>query len=152
MLVEVMTRDAWEFGYADMQQKIIGGGVFLWLVVCPLIWLVCLWLRKHLVASQWSMGKSLMLCGYLLCLMMMVAAGSYIRFWGVLVGCVGVCAIPLLFKGVDYKRLLTRGEETYLLLLLLLMGCCIVGGNISRLAVVAVMTLPAVCYMVLNRS
>ena len=152
MLVEMMTRDAWGSGYADLRQEIIAGGVYLWLVGYPLIRLLYLWAKKRLVASQWSIGKSLLLCCYVVILMMVVAASSYIRFWGVLVGCVGVCAIALLFKDVDYKRLLTRGEETYLLLLLLLTGCCIVGGNISRQAVVAVMTLPAVCYMVLNRS
>lgn len=152
MLVEMMTRDAWESGYADLRQEIIAGGVYLWLVGYPLIRLLYLWAKKRLVASQWSIGKSLLLCCYVVILMMVVAAASYIRFWGVLVGCVGVCAIPFLFKDVDYKRLLTRGEETYLLLLLLLTGCCIVGGNISRQAVVAVMTLPAVCYIVFNRS
>ena len=152
MLVHTIISDAREFGYGDTMHKLIVGGVYLWLVVCPLIGLLCLWLRKRLVASAWSIGKSLLLCAYLVVLMAVVNVVNYPRVWGVLIGSLGMCAIPRLFKDVDYKRLLTRGEESYLLVLLLLMGCCIIGGDISRQAVVAVVTLPAVCYMVFNRS
>ena len=131
---------------------IVGYLTYLWLVVCPLIQYICLYAKKRLVQSSWSRRSSLLLCLYLLWVMVLIIVGSYKDFLGFFIAVLGVYALPYLFKEIDFKRLLTRGEASYIMLLLVLVVCYISGSHISRQAVVAVVALPAVCFAIFNDS
>ena len=139
-----------EYRYIQIMNHVVGCLTYLWLVVCPLIQYILLYAKKRLVQSSWSKRSSLFLCLYLLWMMALVIVGSYKDFLGLFIAILGVYALPYLFKEIDFRRLLARGEASYIMLLLVLVVCYMSGSRISRQAVVAIIALPAVCYAIFN--
>ncbi|MBR4846377.1 MAG: hypothetical protein IKU98_08175 [Bacteroidaceae bacterium] len=152
MLVHEIRMDARNGEYWNTLYKVVGCITYLWLVVGPLVQYIVLSVKKRVIQSSWSNRSSLLLCLYLVGVMLVVVIGSYKDFLGFLFAVVGLYALPYLFKEIDFKHLLTRGEASYIMLLLVLIACYIEGSNISRQAVVAVVSLPAVCYAIFNYS
>ena len=139
-----------EYRYIQIMNHVVGCLTYLWLVVYPLIQYILLYAKKRLVQSSWSKRSSLFLCLYLLWMMALVIVGSYKDFLGLFIAILGVYALPYLFKEIDFRRLLARGEASYIMLLLVLVVCYMSGSRISRQAVVAIIALPAVCYAIFN--
>lgn len=152
LLVHEIWQDAWEGEYLYTVNSVIGWLTYLWIVVAPLVQYVILSVKKRMIPSSWSKRRSLLLCLYLVGVMLLIDIGSYQGFLGFLFAVVGVYALPYLFKEVDFKHLLTRGEASCIMLLLVLIACYVTGSDISRQAVVAVVSLPAVCYVIFNYS
>ena len=152
MLVHEIRMDARDGEYWNALCNVVGCITYLWLVVSPLVQYIVLSVKKRVVQSSWSMRRSLLLCLYLVGVMFLVVISGYKDFLSFLVAALGVYALPYLFKEIDLKHLLTRGEASYVMLLLVLIACYIAGSDISRQAVVAVVSLPAVCYAIFNYS
>ncbi len=152
MLVHEIRMDARDGEYWNALCNVVGCITYLWLVVSPLVQYIVLSVKKRVVQSSWSMRRSLLLCLYLVGVMFLVVISGYKDFLSFLVAALGVYALPYLFKEIDLKHLLTRGEASYIMLLLVLIACYIAGSDISRQAVVAVVSLPAVCYAIFNYS
>ena len=152
MLVHEIRMDARDGEYWNALCNVVGCITYLWLVVSPLVQYIVLSVKKRVVQSSWSMRRSLLLCLYLVGVMFLVVISGYKDFLSFLVAALGVYALPYLFKEIDLKHLLTRGEASYIMLLLVLIVCYIAGSDISRQAVVAVVSLPAVCYAIFNYS
>ena len=152
MLVHEIRMDARNGEYWNTLYKVVGCITYLWLVVGPLVQYIAQSIKKRVIQSSWSKRRSLLLCLYLMGIMLMIVIGSYKDFLGFLLAVVGLYALPYLFREIDFKHLLTRGEASYLMLLLVLIACYIAGSDISRQAVVAVVSLPAVCYAIFNHS
>lgn len=152
MLVHEIRKDARDGEYWNALCNVVGCITYLWLVVSPLVQYIVLSVKKRVVQSSWSMRRSLLLCLYLVGVMFLVVISGYKDFLSFLVAALGVYALPYLFKEIDLKHLLTRGEASYIMLLLVLIACYIAGSDISRQAVVAVVSLPAVCYAIFNYS
>lgn len=150
MLVYGIWEDARECGYIRTVHHIVGCLTYLWLVVCPLIQYICLYAKQRLVQSSWSRRSSLLLCLYIVGVMCLILISGYRSFVHLFIAAWGVYALPYLFKEIDFRRLFTRGEASYIMLLLVLVACYISGSRISRQAVVAVVALPAVCYAIFN--
>ena len=152
MLVHEIRMDARDGEYWNALCNVVGCITYLWLVVSPLVQYIVLSVKKRVVQSSWSMRRSLLLCLYLVGVMFLVVISGYKDFLSFLVAALGVYALPYLFKEIDLKHLLTRGEASYIMLLVVLIACYIAGSDISRQAVVAVVSLPAVCYAIWNDS
>lgn len=152
MLVHEIRMDARNGEYWNTLCNVVGCITYLWLVIVPLVQYIVLSVKKRAVMSSWSMRRSLLLCLYLVGVMFSVVISGYKDFLSFLVAALGVYALPYLFKEIDLKHLLTRGEASYIMLLLVLIACYIAGSYISRQAVVAVVSLPAVCYAIFNYS
>lgn len=152
MLVHEIRMDARDGEYWNALCNVVGCITYLWLVVSPLVQYIVLSVKKRVVQSSWSMCRSLLLCLYLVGVMFLVVISGYKDFLSFLVAALGVYALPYLFKEIDLKHLLTRGEASYIMLLVVLIACYIAGSDISRQAVVAVVSLPAVCYAIFNYS
>lgn len=151
--------------YVEAIRSIVYWFVFLWLALSLDVWIryIYLWIRKQLVKSSWSMRRSLLLCLYLIVLLIVASVGcegllfqDYNQvardFFGLFVFLSGIFALPYLFREVDFKHLLTRGEWSYILLMLVLVMCYSSGCSITQQAMMAVLTLPSVCYLVFNYS
>lgn len=152
MLVHEIRMDARNGEYWNTLCNVVGCITYLWLVVGPLVQYIVLSVKKQAVKSSWSMRRSLLLCLYLVGVMFLVVISGYKDFLSFLVAALGVYALPYLFKEIDFKHLLTRGETSYIMLLLVLIACYIAGSDISRQAVVAVVSLPVACYAIFNYS
>lgn len=150
MLEREIWDNAYEQGYIRGARHVIGWLTYLWLVVCPLIRYIVLAAKKQLTQSSWSKRSSILLCLYLMGMMCLTLIGGYRSFVHLFIATCGVCALPYLFKEIDIKHLLTRGEASYVMLLLVLVVAYVSGSNISRQAVVAVIALPAVCFAIFN--
>lgn len=148
MLVHEIRQDIIDGEYWNTSRIVVGCITYLWLVVSPLVQYIVLSVKKRVVQSSWSIRRSLLLCLYLVGVMLLVAISGFKDFLSFLVVTLGVYALPYLFKEIDLKHLLTRGEASYIMLLLVLIACYIAGSDISRQAVVAVVSLPAVCYAI----
>ena len=152
MLVHEIRMDARDGEYWNTLCNVVGCITYLWLVVGPLVQYIVLSVKKRMIQSSWSMRRSLLLCLYLAGAMFLVIISGSKDFLSFLVAALGVYALPYLFKEIDFKHLLTRGEASYIMLLLVLIACYIAGSDISRQAVVAVVSLPAACYAIFNYS
>lgn len=152
MLVHEIRMDARDGEYRNTLCNVVGCITYLWLVVGPLVQYIVLSVKKRMIQSSWSRRRSLLLCLYLAGAMFLVVISGSKDFLSFLVAALGMYALPYLFKEIDFKHLLTRGETSYIMLLLVLIACYIAGSDISRQAVVAVIGLPAVCYAIFNYS
>ena len=150
--VHEVLKEADAHDYKDILNIVVGCVMYVWLAICPLVQYVILSAKKRLMQSSWSRRNALLLCLYLLVVAAAVVVVGYKVFWGFLVASLGVCALPYLFKGVDLLRLLTHGEKAYLSLLLVLVASYMFGYDITTQAVIAVISLPAVSYVIVNRS
>lgn len=148
MLVHEIRQDAMEGEYRDTVHSVVGCITYLWLTVGPLVQYIVLSVKKRLMQSVWSTRRCLLLCLYLIGVAFLVAISGSKDFLSFLVAALGVYALPCLFKDIDFRNLLTRGEASYIMLLFVLIACYIAGSNISRQAVMAVIGLPSVCYAV----
>lgn len=151
--------------YVDALRSIVYWFVILWLALSVDAWIryIYLWIRRRLVKSSWSVRRSLLLCLYLMGLLVVATVGcegllyqDYNQvardFFGLFVFLSGICALPYLFREVDFKHWLTRGEQSYILLMLVLAMCYFSGYSITQQAVMALLTLPSACYLVFNYS
>lgn len=150
--VHDVLKEAEERKYEDVMYNVVGCVMYMWLAIYPLVQYVILSAKKRLVQSSWSKRNTLLLCLYLLVLISTYIAVGYRGFWGFLVAALGVGALPYLFKDADFKRLLSRGEKVYLSLFLVLVASYMFGYDITTQAVIAVISLPAVSYVIVNRS
>lgn len=152
MLVHEIRMDARDGEYSNTLYDVVGCITYLWLVAVPLVQYIVLSVKKRVILSSWNKRRSLLLCLYLVGVMFLVVISSPMDFLRFLVAALGAYALPYLFKEIDCKHLLTRGETSYIMLLFVLIACYIAGSDISRQAVVAVIGLPAVCYAIFNYS
>ena len=150
--VHEVLKEAEAHDYKDILYIVVGWVMYVWLAICPLVQYVILSAKKRLMQSSWSKRNTLLLCFYWLVVAAAVVVVGYKVFWGFLVAALGVFALPYLFKGVDFNRLLSHGEKVYLSLLLVLVASYMFGYDITTQAVIAVISLPAVSYVIVNRS
>lgn len=129
---------------------------YLWLVVIPLVHYLYLGTKKLLVKAQWSSRKCIFLCVYLVTGFVAVVI-CYERSGFSSQYEIHVCMvllllllIPIIFNHGKLTGMLTRLEIACILLMMVLMVSYLVGVNITSRSVVAVMTLPMVCYMIGN--
>lgn len=152
VLVNDILQDAWNGKYLYTLYSMIGWATYLWIVVVPLVQYIILSIKKRVVQSSWNKKRSLVLCLYLMGVMLVINIGSHNDFSSFLFAVLGAYALPYLFEEIDFKHLLTHDEASYIMLLLVSVACYIAGREISRQAVVAVVSLPAVCYAIFNYS
>ncbi len=150
MVEHEIWHNAYEQGYIRNANRVVGCLTYLWLVVGPLMRYIVLAVKKRLVQSSWSKRSSILLCLYLMGVTFLAIIAGYRSFVHFFIAALGVWALPYLFKGVDFKRMLTRSEGAYIMLMLVLVVAHISGSDISRQAVVVVIGLPAACFAIFN--